>query len=229
MDDHTMTCRDGTPYKDPEEQYQTTSIRGFFLRKTRPVLSRPSQMSAHAFELCDEPGIWEIRFEITPADMSLEIWFGRTFNPLEVDKSYKPGSKDKPDPDPDPLAFKCVAKFPKCTSIHKNVNGDYLLHGEFIVNYVEDGKKHTRPMPLLVNLDNSTYYPWNNLKYQFSEEALTLNGRMEFFRITKQIHFMCAMKLESSRIIRCYVHCSRFVWNSCIGKRLCYVQTVRFA
>ena len=93
-------------------------------------------MSAHAFDLCNEPGIWEIRFEITPTDMSLEIWFGRTFKPLEVDNSYKPGSEDKRDPDPDPLAFNRVAKFPKCTSIHKNVSGDYLLHGEFIVNYV---------------------------------------------------------------------------------------------
>jgi hypothetical protein len=172
-----MTCRDGTPYKNPEEQYKTESTRDkerFFLRKKRPVLSRrSSDYEADPFELCNEPGEWKIMFEIFNSDKSLKIWFGRTFKPLEFDESYKPGSEDKRDPDPDPLAFKLIAHFPTCTSIHKNVNGDYLLHGEFIVNYVEDGNKRTRSMPLLVNPDFN-YYPWNNLKYQFAEATITL-------------------------------------------------------
>jgi len=176
MDNNTMTCRDGTAYVTPEEFYNEQNHdnkQQFSLMKKRPVLSRMSQESVwNPFELCNEPGTWMIMFGITTTDMSLEIWFGRTFKPLIFDKSYKPGSKDKRDPDPDPLAFKRVAKFPTCTSIHKEIHGDYLLDGRFIVSYVENGKECESPMPLLVN-DDPVYYPWNNLKYQFSQKALT--------------------------------------------------------
>ena len=167
------TCRNGSNYVIPEEQYEESEHLGnhkFVIFKDRPVLSRQSQEAAWDFEMALEPGHWQIMFAIS-LDKSMEIWFGRTFNPDIYDLAHVPGAQDKPSAQPDDFEYKCIAKFPTCTEIRKMSADGGLQMENYVVSYFTGKNECSTLMPLAVNADFENF-PWNNFTKQFSQKVL---------------------------------------------------------
>jgi len=153
-----LTCRDNTPYVDPEEEILVEDYAGkhqYVIVKKRPALSRTSEEDADDFDMALVPGTWEFKFAIKPSDKSLEVWFGRTEQLLDDVEQ------------PDPLEYKCIAIFFECTSIR-----DYGDTGDYEVMYGSGGTE-SMFLPITVN-DDQAQFPWHDLTCQFSPKALRL-------------------------------------------------------
>jgi len=117
-----------------------------------------------------EPGHWQIMFAIS-LDKSMEIWFGRTFNPDIYDLAHVPGAQDKSSAEPDDFKYKCIAKFPTCTEIRKISANGGLQRENYVVSYFTGKNECSTLMPLAVNADFENF-PWHNFTKQFSQKAL---------------------------------------------------------
>lgn len=124
--------------------HETITQHGFEFKIVREVreVDRYEEMNLNPFHQNLEPGTWEMKFKIDPSGWSLEIFFGRTFNPQKNAQA------------PDTLRYRRIAQFPSCTSIDVHREYPDQVSDILMVNCTIRGRRLKLPVP--VSFDN--YY-----------------------------------------------------------------------